>query len=283
MTTINKNELQNSQLDTNFQLQNLQREYQSHLRDTNLTPLRIRQIFERAEQGQILEQCDFFADMEERDGHICAELAKRKRGVLGLKWSLQPPHNATAQEITQAQNVQDLLLGLDDFEDVLLNLTEAIGYGFSCLELQWQLSNNVWMPEKLLHRPARWFQLSMFNRDDVRLRDGSSDGAELWQAGWLVHKHKAKSGDASRSGLLRSLAFPYLFKHYALTDFNEFLEIFGLPMMSVNIKQERVKKIKPLCAVRLNLLVTVQKASCPIQCLLNFNRRQIPQATRSKR
>jgi len=34
----------------------------------------------------------------------------------------------------------------------------------------------------------------------------------------------------SRMGLHRALAFPYLFKHYAVNDLAEFLEIYGLPM-----------------------------------------------------
>ena len=198
--------------------------------DDKLTPKRLNQILKRAEEGWLVDQCDLFEDMEERDGHICAELSKRKRALLGLRYQIEPPHNATAQEKALAENVQNLFLEFPDFEDVLLNMSEAIGFGFACLEIQWKLEDKVWQPANLLHRPARWFQLSQTDRDKINLRDGSANGAELWHAGWLVHKHKAKSGDVSRMGLHRALAFPYLFKHYAVNDLAEFLEIYGLPM-----------------------------------------------------
>ncbi len=199
--------------------------------DDKLTPKRLNQILKRAEEGWLVDQCDLFEDMEERDGHICAEIGKRKRALIGLKWGIQPPKNATAQEKTLAQNVTDILEAIPDFEDVILNLADGIGYGFSCLELEWQLIDNIWQPIELKARPHRWFQLSMFDRNIIKLRDGSSDGADLWQHGWLVHKHKAKTGDVSSMGLHRALAFPFLFKNYALNDYAEFLEIYGLPVI----------------------------------------------------
>ncbi len=224
-----KSELVSSQLDGTPQTQFLTHEFAGHLGD-RLTPQRLNQILKRAEEGWLVDQCDLFEDMEERDGHICAELSKRKRTLLGLRWKIEPPHSASAQEKALAEIVQNLFLEIPDFEDVLLNMSEAIGFGFACLEIQWQLKDKVWQPANMLHRPARWFQLSQTDRNKINLRDGSANGAELWQAGWLVHKHKAKSGDVSRMGLHRALAFPYLFKHYAANDLAEFLEIYGLPM-----------------------------------------------------
>ena len=229
MEQINKSELTNSQLESTTQTQYLQHEFPVHLANAKFTPAKLAQIFKRAEEGWILEQCDLFADMEERDGHIAAELGKRKRALLCLEWEVKDPHNATAQEKTLAENIRELFLEFNDFEDVLLAMSNSISYGFSCLEIEWEFKNNVWFPKELVQRPNRWFQLSMFDRDEIKLRDGSSDGAELWKAGWLVHKQG--SGDVSRLGINRSLAFPYLFKHYALNDFNEFLEIFGLPLI----------------------------------------------------
>ncbi len=221
--------LEKSQLDETAQTQYLKNEFAGHL-GKGLTPQRLNQILHRAEQGWIADQCDLFEDMEERDGHICAELSKRKRAISGLSYEIKAPKNATTQENTLAENIARIFSELPDFEDIILNLSEAIGFGFANLEIAWDLMDGVWQPLNLTHRPARWFQLSMTDRNQINLRDGSSNGAELWPAGWLVHKHKAKSGDVSRMGLHRALAFPYLFKHYAVNDLAEFLEIYGLPM-----------------------------------------------------
>ncbi len=48
--------------------------------------------------------------------------------------------------------------------------------------------------------------------------------------GWISHTGKAKSGYLSRTGLIRVLAWPYLFKNYSVRDLAEFLEIYGLPL-----------------------------------------------------
>lgn len=228
MTTIEN--LKDQQTENTAQISWVRREFAEHP-SKKITPQRLTRIFEQAEKGDIIEQCDLFADMEERDGHICAEISKRKRALLKLKWEIQPPKDASAQEVKNAQLLHDILENFPDFEDVILNLASGIGYGFSCLEIEWQKLNGFWQPKNLFDRPHRWFQLSQFDRNVIKLRDGSSDGAQLWQAGWLVHKHKAKSGDVSQMGLHRALAFPFLFKQYALNDFAEFLEIYGLPLV----------------------------------------------------
>lgn len=244
------NELQNEQTETTAQLAWIRREFAEHP-SKKITPQRLARIFERAETGDIVEQVDLFADMEERDGHLCAEIGKRKRALLGLKYAITPPKNATAQEKTLTQNITDIFEAIPDFEDIILTLADGIGYGFSCLELEWQLVKNVWQPKELKARPHRWFQLSMHDRNVIKLRDGSSDGADLWHAGWLVHKHKAKTGDVSQMGLHRALAFPFLFKNYALNDYAEFLEIYGLPVIvgKYDIGESKEAQAKLLRAV----------------------------------
>lgn len=225
---FDKSTLERSQLDETAQTQYLRSEFAGHL-DKGLTPQRLNQILRRAEKGWIVDQCDLFEDMEE-DGHICSELSKRRRAISGLEWELKAPDNATSNENKITAIITEIFSEFPDFEDAILGLSEAIGFGFANIEIAWEMTDRIWRPISLEHQPARWFQLSTTNRNQIRLRDGSSDGAELWKASWLIHKHKAKSGDVSRMGLHRALAFPYLFKHYGVNDLAEFLEIYGLPM-----------------------------------------------------
>ena len=60
-------------------------------------------------------------------------------------------------------------------------------------------------------------------------KQDNPDGEELWAFGWLVHKHRSRSGLLVRGGLMRTLVWPYLFKNYSVRDLAEFLEIYGLP------------------------------------------------------
>ncbi len=195
-----------------------------------LTPSRLAQILDDAERGNLTAQCDLFEDMEEKDGHIMAELGKRKRALLGLQWDIKPARNASAKEEREAGLVQDMIQDIPNFEDVLLDMADAIGYGYSCLEIDWGKWQRYHLPHCINHRPPRWFQTHRERRDEIRLRDHSEHGVELIPGGWIRHIHKAKSGQVARAGLHRALCWPFLFKNYSLRDLAEFLEIYGLPV-----------------------------------------------------
>lgn len=205
------------------------REFAEHP-SRGLTPQKLHHILENAEQGHLAAQADLFTDMEEKDGHVFAEMSKRKRAILTLDWSIAPPRNASAAEKKQAEQLQEWLTDLPDLDDVLLDCLDGIGHGFSALEIAWQRLGSDWLPQSLTQRPQRWFQTLPHDGNALRLRDGSAEGAEPWKFGWIIHKHKAKSGYLTRAGLHRVLAWPYLFKNYSVRDLAEFLEIYGLPL-----------------------------------------------------
>jgi len=190
-----------------------------------LTPARLAQILDDAEGGDLTAQCDLFEDMEEKDPHIFTELAKRKRVLLGLDWTLEPPRDATAAERKAAEAVTEWLGDLENFEDLLFDLADAIGKSYSCVELAWRREGVLLLPTPTW-RPPRWFQA---RGDEILLRTDDGRGEALWPFGWITHVHKAKSGYIARGGLHRVLAWPFLFKNYSIRDLAEFLEIYGIP------------------------------------------------------
>lgn len=209
-------------------LTSLHHEFAGHP-SRGLTPSRLAQIMDAAEQGDLVGQYELYEDMEEKDGHIMSEMGKRRRAVLGLEWSIVPPKNPSKAEKDSAEALYDLLQGLDDFEDTLFDVTDAIGKGFANLEMEWQRLDGMWIPKSITHRPQSWFEIARGFRQELRLR-GTPGGAPLQPFGWITHTHKAKSGYLERSALFRVLAWPYLFKNYSVGDLAEFLEIYGIPM-----------------------------------------------------
>lgn len=205
------------------------RELASHP-SRQLTPKKLHAILEAAEHGDLMAQSDLGVDMEENDAHIFAELSKRKRALLTLDWRIVAPSNASEQEKKQAAQLDEWIRDIPNFDDVLLDCMDAVGHGFAALEIEWQRIGATWLPKTLTHRPQRWFRTPVWDGNDIRLRDTSVDGAPLWPFGWIIHKHRANSGYITRSGLHRVLAWPYLFKNYAVQDWAEFLEIYGLPL-----------------------------------------------------
>lgn len=210
-------------------LANRQREFAGHP-SRGLSPAKLAGILEAAEAGDIVQQHELFMDMEEKDAHLYAEMAKRKRAILTVPWSIVPPRGATAAEKSLAEDTEAMIRDISNFEDVLLDMMDGVGHGFANLEIEWGRDGTSWLPAKIEHRPQTWFQLDRNTRTEIRLRDDSVDGAPLQPFGWISHVHRAKSGYITRAGLCRVLSWPYLFKNYSIRDLAEFLEIYGLPL-----------------------------------------------------
>ena len=196
-----------------------------------LTPAKAARILRQADEGDILAQHQLFDDMYDRDAHLRCEFDKRAGAVLGLAWSIEPPSNASRAEKKAAAMVEALLRdAVDDLEDVVVRMMEAVGHGFAPIELEWERWGQDWLPS--FHpRPQTWFRVSS-NRRELRLADGSPDGAEPISMGWILHQHsKVKTGYLGRMGLCRVLVWPFLYKAYSIGDFAEFLETYGLPII----------------------------------------------------
>lgn len=213
-------------------LAQLRHEFENHP-SRGLTPARLAQILQAAEQGDLTAQHELFQDMEEKDGHLFSVMDQRRSAVKRLDWAIVPPEDASAAEKADAEFAEETIRAMEDFDDVLFDMTDAIGHGYAALEMQWSRVGKVQMPVKVEHRPQSWFKLALnpqISRNELRLRDGSADGEALWPFGWMLHLHRARSGYISRSGLYRVMAWPFLFKNYAVRDLAEFLEIYGLPL-----------------------------------------------------
>ena len=229
---VSEKQLSQTQTDK-ARLAHLQSHYASHP-SRGLTPAKLAGVLLRAEQGDLIAQCELAEDMEEKDGHIFSELQKRRRALLGVDWQIVPPRNATAAEKADCELLHELLDDLSILEDLIFDMSDAILKGFSNSEIVWQRQGALWLPQAFNFKDPSWFQLPSYesglSRNELRLRDNSSHGEALQPFGWVSHIHKTKSGYLSRNGLARVLAWPFLFKNYSVRDLAEFLEIYGLPL-----------------------------------------------------
>jgi phage gp29-like protein len=206
----------------------LAREFDNHP-GRGLTPARLNAIFQAAEQGDLIRQLELADDMEERSGHIYAELHKRKTAVTNLDWEIKPPKNASPEEKKMTEAVSEWLESVDDFEeDVLLELLDGILKGFKGIEMWWTYEDKLMVP-RFASRPQRWLCLNEM-RTALNLRDASAYGQPLRPYNWLLHQPRSRSGYPARTGICRVLALPFLYENYSTRDLAEFLEIYGLPL-----------------------------------------------------
>ncbi|MCT8566022.1 DUF935 domain-containing protein [Glaesserella parasuis] len=194
-----------------------------------ITPAKMKQIFDDAENGDITAQHELFMDIEERDSSIFANIQTRKRAALGVDWFIQAPRNATPAEEKLRDEVDELFYQIGNLEDLIIDCMDAVGHGFSALEIEWAFNGKVWYPNAFIHRPQSWFKWDKL--DNLLLKTPQNQtGEPLRPYGWVVHTHKSRSTQLARNNLFRTLAWLYMFKHYSIHDFAEFLELYGMPI-----------------------------------------------------
>ena len=194
-----------------------------------ITPSKLKSILEDAENGDITAQHELFMDIEEQDSAIGANIQTRKRAILTLDWRIAEPRNATPAEEKLQTEIDELFFQYPNLENLLMDMMDAVGHGFSALEIEWKLENGKYIPHNFIPRPQPWFKLD--KNDNLLLKTPNNPmGEPLRQFGWVVHSHKSRSVQLARMGLFRTLAWLYMFKHYSVRDFAEFLELYGMPI-----------------------------------------------------
>ena len=194
-----------------------------------LTPVKLAEIFKEADAGDVLRQMELFEEMEEKDPHLFSQLQTRKNAVTGLDFEIIPfSDDPRDKEI--ADFIEEQINGIESLEDVETDLLDAIGKGFAVSEIMWGYDEgHVVVREIKSRHQKRFFWDSLDDSFKVRTKD-APEGILLPTNKFVVHRYKARSGHTSRAGILRVVAWMYLFKNYDLKDWVSFAEVYGLPL-----------------------------------------------------
>lgn len=196
---------------------------------SGLTPRKLASLVRSAHTGDLSAISDLGHELETKNGHIFAELSKRKRSITLLDWSLKPPLNATPEEERDTEMLEEALKDAEWMNRMLFNSLDAVLKGFSCQELKWNTDGEITMPSDVIWRPQHMFTVNSENRNELRIADGSVDGLGLRRWGWITHRAPAISGYIGETTLTNVLAWPFIFASYPIRDMLEFLEIYGIP------------------------------------------------------
>ena len=168
-----------------------------------LTPVKLAEIFREADAGDVLRQMELFEEMEEKDPHLFSQLQTRKNAVTGLDFEVIPFGDEPLDKEIADFIEEQILWGYDEGHVVVQDI-------------------------KTRHQ-KRFFWDTLDDSFKVRTKD-APEGILLPANKFIVHKYKARSGHTSRAGILRVVAWMYLFKNYDLKDWASFAEIYGLPL-----------------------------------------------------
>ena len=204
-----------------------------------LTPQKLAEILREADQGDVYRQAELFEEMEEKDTHLFSELQKRKNAVLSFDYEIQP-YSESAEDKKIADFCGDIIYALAKFEDVLLDLLDAIGKGFAMLEPIYQIdskrviiSDLQWIHQKravFYERLSGSLWQKSYEMPRILTEAEQINGEIMPPFKLIYHRYKARSGYDTRAGIIRVCSWMYLFKNYAIKDWVAFAEVFGIPL-----------------------------------------------------
>jgi phage gp29-like protein len=195
---------------------------------SGLTPERVATILKSAIQGDHRAYLELAEEMEERDLHYFSVLGTRKRALSRLRPSIEPQSAKRADK--KAADAVRSLVEEPAFRDMLRDLTDAFGKGYSAVEIVWREDGGLWKPSYVWRDP-KYFTFDIISRSELRLAKlGTIDGEALATGKWIIHKPKLKSGIPIRTGFARIAAWAFLFKNFALKDWASFLDVYGMPI-----------------------------------------------------
>jgi len=196
-----------------------------------LTPDSLARMLRNAREGDAHEFLTLADDMEEREPHYGSVLRTRKLAVSGIEPQVRSADkkDATANKI--AEGVQDIVEA-PEFGDLVADLLDALGKGYSAVEIMWDRSGKQWMPSDYKFRDQRFFRFDILDGEKLKLLDEADTltGIELPSYKFIVHYPRLKSGLKISSGLARLAAVSYMCKVYTIKDMMRFIEVFGMPL-----------------------------------------------------
>lgn len=200
----------------------------SNYPSNGLTPEKLSSILKEADQGDLSRMMELFEEMEEKDSHLFSLLQTRKNAVIGLDFEILPYSDDPMDKET-AQLVQEVIYSIDRLEDLFIDLLDAIGKGLALSHINWRRVGERTGIEEITRVHQKRISFDESDRMLIATEDYPM-GQLLMKNQFIVHHYKARSGHPARAGVLRNVAWVYLFKNYALKDWVVFAESYGMPM-----------------------------------------------------
>jgi len=218
-----------------------------------LTPERLASLLREADGGDIYRQMELFEEMLEKDGHLQSLFQARRLAVSRRNYNIIPASEDQA-DVDIADAVGDMIKKIKGWKNAVNDILDCVPKAFSVNELLWIPKGDQYGLERLrwIHQKKfRFGKISDLDSDpeelrlvvdprhvesfrgfvpDSELSRAATDGISLeadprLRQKFIVAYCKARSGDPSRTSLLRTLTYLFLFKNYDVKWWISFAEI----------------------------------------------------------
>ena len=168
-------------------------------------------------------------DEIERDCTVYGDLQKRKMAVVSRPWQVDPASKSAldtkAADIIREQLASETL----NFDNVCLNLLDAILKGFAVGEVIWEASGSQLVASKIKIRDQRRFGFDDQYLPRLKVPENIIPGIPLPERKFIVHSFGSKDGNPYGLGLGTRLFWPAFFKRKGITFWLTFLDKFASP------------------------------------------------------
>lgn len=187
-------------------------------------------IFRDAESGFPVTQCDLFDDLIENDCTLRNLFDQRSQAVAGKPHVVQAGGPSSDDELVARVLAAALeRLPLIEFFEHQLTFNR---YGWAASEIDWgelEFEGRRWIvPVWLAHVPARRFRIDTRTDELLLVTDAKPEGERLAPGRWVVTRGR---GTLARASLMRSAAWPALWKRFSTRDWVVYSEMFGIPLV----------------------------------------------------
>lgn len=197
----------------------------------DLTPERVDAIMRAADRGDTADMCRLAERIDDKSTDIGAALGTRRAAVASTPWSVRPSDDSSgakalaeeAEAMLRNPRIDNELVSFDAL--VEFDLLSALLPGFACPEIVWGAGGEILGFQTVEQRHFTFVD----SRVPKLVTTDNPRGMELPFGKFCLHWHRAKSGDAVRGGLIRSLAWLHCFQSLNIKDLLRFIERYGFP------------------------------------------------------
>lgn len=213
-----------------------------------VTGSQLSSIIQDLERGECRDWAELCEHMVRTDTHLQSVYSTRRDRVSGAKWVIDPAkvEGADAQLLAReaARVVDKQLRDIDTLEQSFNRLLGGIGIGYGVGQLMWKPTlNEVVLTEIRWVHPRRF----IFGQDyELMLTPDNAPnrGTPLPANKFVTHVPEELDGYPPLSGLFQSVAWYWLFKHWAIEWWLQAAERHGTPMTLGTVPPDTPKEVR---------------------------------------
>lgn len=216
-----------------------------------LSPATLGAILRETETGRLERWADLCDRMVHVDAHVRASYETRLAAVSGSRRTYEPGRPTGDPErdrwsAAAVEFVERVIESIPGIDQAAHDTLDAIGKGASALEIPWTVDGGDVVPECLAWVHLRRFRWSI-GWELLLVDDGdtySPTGVPLEPGRWIVHVPRTTSGYPTMTGVLRAVAWPYLFKRWGQQFWLSGAERFAWPFVWAKVPRDAGAEVR---------------------------------------